>query len=308
MRRSVLVLWVLAGLGVTPRAVHGFDLSSAIIPRNQIVSGGVGRDGIPAIDNPRFISAREANFLRNDDLVVSVSVGDRTRAYPLRILTWHEVVNDQIGNQPIAVTYCPLCGTAMVFNRIINGRTLSFGVSGLLYQSDVLMYDRETESLWSQLAMKAVAGPQVNAALELLVSEHMTWQAWNLKHADGEVLAPPSSSGRNYARNPYAAYEGNPGTVFPVPKHRPELPDKAWVIGIILNGVPKAYLTSQLPPDEPLADSVGGIAVGITYDRIAKQPTVVNSVTGEAVPYVLAYWFAWQAFYRHTELWAGGRE
>ncbi len=145
-------------LGAAER-LNGFDVSNALIPREAILSGGPPRDGIPAIVRPRFDPAsRAASFLKDEDLVVSVTVEDETRAYPLRILVWHETVNNVIRGQPLAITYCPLCGTAMVFDRRVGERTLDFGLSGLLYQSDVLMYDRQTESLWSQLAMQSVAG------------------------------------------------------------------------------------------------------------------------------------------------------
>ncbi len=190
--RSGVASWVADSAIAAPPsrgAMNGFEVSNAIIPTGEILSGGPGRDGIPSIDRPEFLPPGAASFMLPDDLVVSVSVGERTRAYPLRILVWHEIVNDELGGLAIAVTYCPLCGTAMVFNRQVGDRTLSFGVSGLLYQSDVLMYDRQTDSLWSQLAMKSVAGPLVNAALEWLPSEHLTWAAWQAKYPSGEVLS-----------------------------------------------------------------------------------------------------------------------
>ena len=125
-----------------PASLNGFALTNPQVPIAEIRSGGPPRDGIPAIDQPVFVAGNSARFLRDDDLVVSFSEGGETRAYPLRILVWHEIVNDTVGGRPVAVTYCPLCGTAMVFDRRVGDRTLSFGVSGLLYQSDVLMYDR----------------------------------------------------------------------------------------------------------------------------------------------------------------------
>lgn len=140
---------------------NGFDVSHSSVPIAEILAGGPGRDGIPAIDRPRFVMPEQALFLNDDDQVLSVTIDGETRAYPLRILVWHEIVNDKIGTTPIAVTYCPLCGTGMVFSREVDAREVDFGVSGLLYQSDMLMYDRQTESLWSQLEMKAIAGRKV---------------------------------------------------------------------------------------------------------------------------------------------------
>lgn len=284
-------------------AFNGFDVSNGIIPTSEILSGGPPRDGIPAIDHPRYIRPEAVNFLRPDDLVVSMTLGGLTRAYPLRILVWHEIVNDELGGQPIAVTYCPLCGTAMVFNRRIGGRTLSFGVSGLLHFSDVLMYDRQTDSLWSQLAMRAVSGPQVNTALEWLPSEHLTWAAWKEKYPQGEVLSTQTGYQRDYSGTAYAGYEQSPGTMFPVPTYRAELPKKAWVIGVIVDGVARAYPLDSLPPDQMVRDQINSAALEVTFHPASQLAEVRRAGSGEPIPYVKAYWFAWQAFYPKTELW-----
>jgi Protein of unknown function (DUF3179) len=184
----VIVTVLMAAPAVVAVAQNGFDLSNATIPRDEILPGGPPRDGIPAINQPQFIKPSEVNFLRDDDRVLSVKIDNEVRAYSLRILNWHEIVNDQVGDHAIAVTYCPLAGAGMVFDRSVNGRNLSFGVSGLLYQSDLLMYDRETESLWSQIAMKAVSGAQAGAELPWLPAENMTWHAWREAYPDGKVL------------------------------------------------------------------------------------------------------------------------
>jgi hypothetical protein len=285
------------------QSFNGFDVSNASISADEILSGGPPRDGIPAIDQPRFIPAAEADFLQDEDVVISITSGDMTRAYPLRILVWHEIVNDKFGGRAIAVTYCPLCGTAMVFDRAIGGRTLSFGVSGLLYQSDVLMYDRQTDSLWSQLKIQAVSGPLAGTPLVWLPSEHMTWAAWRKAHPEGEVLSPDTGHERDYTRQPYAGYEQDPRTHFPVPHHRNELPNKDWVIGIIAGDQAKAYPIAGLPSNQPISDVVGGQEVRVTYDPASRRPNVVRAGTGEPMPYVLVYWFAWQAFYPDTGLW-----
>jgi hypothetical protein len=282
---------------------NGFNVSNASIPTSEILSGGPGRDGIPSIDNPRFTRPSAANFMLPEDLVVSVTIGGKTRAYPLRILAWHEIVNDELGGQAIAVTYCPLCGTAMVFNRQIGERTMSFGVSGLLHYSDVLMYDRETESLWSQLAMKSIAGPLVNTQLEWLASEHLTLAAWREKYPQGEVLSAQTGARRNYSGTAYAGYEQSMDTMFPVPTHRAELPKKAWVVGVIVDGVARAYPLRSLPSNTTVKDQVNDVAVEITFDPVSQQALVKRG--GEVIPSVNVYWFAWQAFYPRTGLWSG---
>ncbi len=307
------VALLVAGAGLATESVeaapqsrgsfNGFNVSNAAIPTSEIFSGGPGRDGIPSIDKPKFIRPTTANFMLPDDLVVSVTVGDKTRAYPLRILVWHEIVNDDLAGLPIAVTYCPLCGTAMVFNRQVGNRTLSFGVSGLLHNSDVLMYDRQTDSLWSQLAMKAVSGSKVNTELEWLASEHLTWSAWKQKYPQGEVLSTQTGSQRNYSGSAYASYEQSPDTMFPVPTHRNELPKKDWVVGVIVDGLARAYPLKSLPPGQAVRDEINSAALEITFHPGSQLVEVRRVESGEVLPSVKVYWFAWQAFYPETALW-----
>jgi len=147
---------------VQARRLNGFDVTDAIIPVKKIASGGPPRDGIPAINEAKFVNPAEAKFLDPDSRVLGVEIEGVAKAYPIAILNWHEIVNDRIGTQHLAVTYCPLCGTGMVFASNVGDTALVFGVSGLLYNSDVLLYDRNTESLWSQLMRKAVSGPLKN--------------------------------------------------------------------------------------------------------------------------------------------------
>ncbi|MEE9369707.1 MAG: DUF3179 domain-containing protein [Pontiella sp.] len=280
-----------------------FDVSNATIPLSEIHSGGPPRDGIPSIDHPKFISSGAADYMRDADEVVSVTMGKETRAYPFRILASHEIVNDDMGGQPIAITYCPLCGTAMVFSRRIDGRTLDFGVSGMLYQSDVLMYDRQTDSLWSQLGMSAVSGPLVNTPLQWLPSEQLTWAAWKIKYPRGKVLSTKTGVARNYSANAYARYKQSSDTMFPVPSYRTELPKKEWVIGVRIAGVASAYPMRALPPKQTIHDTVNDIAVEISYDAAKRQVQVIERTSGKALPSVKVYWFAWQAFYPETKLW-----
>ncbi len=287
---------------VQAAAMHGFKLDNATISVGDIRAGGPPRDGIPSIDRPKFVPAARVRFLAADDLVVSFTHQGETRAYPLRILVWHEIVNDRIGGLAINVSYCPLCGSAMVFDRTFEGRTLEFGVSGLLYQSDVLMYDRQTESLWSQLAMAAVSGPQAGRPLRLLPARHLTWQAWRAEHPDGLVLSTDTGYDRDYARLPYGGYEKTPRLMFPVKFNRQDLPTKAWIAGVVVNGVARAYPRDQLPAGQVVEDTVGGTPLRIRYDRASREVTVTDG-EGAPVPHTPAYWFAWQAFHPKTTVW-----
>jgi hypothetical protein len=299
---AVVVATLLVTVCASAQAKNGFDLSAVLIDADEIFRGGPPRDGIPAIDEPNFVSVADVDYLRDDDIVVGFTRGKVARAYPLRILIWHEIANDVVGGEPVAVTYCPLCGTAMVFAREITGKLRTFGVSGLLYRSDVLMYDRETESLWSQLAMKAVSGPAAGSSLTWLPSEHLTWKAWREANPDGQVLSTDTGYSRDYSGQAYASYFASDRTMFPVPHTRPELKNKAWVVGVVIEGAAKAYPIDKLPDGEEVHDSVAGTPVVVSYDAERRYPRITGA-SGRELPSVMVFWFAWQAFYPQTDLW-----
>jgi hypothetical protein len=280
-----------------PALLNGFDVSNATVPRNEILSGGPPRDGIPAILEPKFVSADHAKWLRDDDIVMGFAHGGEARAYPIRILNWHELVNDAVGGKKILVSYCPLCGTGMVFDRMIAAVERTFGVSGLLYQSDVVMYDHQTESLWSQLKMESIAGKSVGKKLAWLPAAQMTWRAWREKHPQTLVLSTDTGYARDYAHDPYAGYERAEGVMFPVPFRNRALGNKELIAGIVVNERAKAYPLSSLP--SALDDPVGGQTVRIFYDAKAKSVAATDA-DGNKLPVVIAYWFAWQAFYPDT--------
>lgn len=279
---------------------NGFELDGASINASQVFSGGPPRDGIPAIDKPVFESVIDADWLQDDDLVLAISVGDQHRAYPLRILVWHEIVNDTLAGQPIVVTFCPLCGTGMVFDRNTEFGVLDFGVSGLLYQSDVLMYDRQTESLWSQLAMRAVSGKANRTTMRWLPVEHISWAAWRDQHPEGEVLSRQTGQQRDYSLNPYGGYEAGGKPMFAVPEHRDDLPKMQRVLGVVIDGQAKAWQLDALG-EQPVTQQLGGVTLKVSYDARSQRPLVVDG-EGKVLPSVIVFWFAWQAFYPQTQL------
>jgi hypothetical protein len=205
---------------------------------------------------------------------------------------------DTINGKPILVTYCPLCGTAMIFDRKVGGKVRAFGVSGLLYQSDVLMYDREDESLWSQLKMEAVSGPLSGAELEWLASEHLNWKAWKAKYPKGEVLSTDTGHRRNYGGKAYAAYFDSPETAFPVPRHREELPDKEWVVGVVTDDQAIAFPLARLQKNPEIKKD----GVSLKFDPASGLASATDK-DGKELPTVTVFWFAWQAFYPQTTLW-----
>jgi len=186
------------------------DFGRHVVDTAEIRSGGPPRDGIPAIDDPRFVPVREAQGLDAREPVLALIVGDDARAYPLRVLIWHEIVNDTVGRIPVAVTYCPLCNTALVFDRRLDGRVLTFGTTGKLRHSDLVMYDRETESWWQQYGGVAILGELAGARLDELPARLEGLDAFRRRAPDGRLLVPNDPRLRRYGTNPYAGYDEAP--------------------------------------------------------------------------------------------------
>jgi hypothetical protein len=210
-----------------------FDTSNSIINLNDLISGASGRDSIPPLTDPDYVSAIEADFIHDNDLVVGLSIGGQERAYPLNIMNYHEIVNDVLEGTPIAVTWCPLTRSAIVFNRQIGGETLEFGVSGFLYNSNLVMYDREFFGLWPQLWTGAVSGRFSSQNLQVIPSQVTTWEDWLDNHPDTLVLSEDTGYSRDYDTDPYLSYQSSNEIRFPVNNSDGRLPQKSFVIGII---------------------------------------------------------------------------
>jgi len=289
---------------LTAPFLSGFDFSKHSIPTSEIRSGGPPKDGIPAILKPKFVQAKAADFLKDDDRVLALFIQGEARAYPIKILNWHEIVNDVIGGQAVLVSYCPLCGTGMAFDPSFKGKKHSFGVSGLLYKSDVLMYDHQTDSLWSQIKQEAVAGPLTGTHLKLLPLRHTTWGAWRKEHPKSLILSTDTGYKRSYGRDPYASYEKTDRLMFPVGQIDRRYPPKSWVLGIERNGVTRAYPFSELAKrTTSFIDQMGSEEIEITYDP-ASRSVRVSTLSREEIPVVTAYWFAWSAFHTETEIYS----
>ena len=304
MRFIVLSLALAVSLNVFAITKNGFDLTGALIPVDEILSGGPPRDGIPAINEPKFESAGEADWLRDKDRVLALVIQGQARAYPIRILNWHEIVNDKVGDQRFAVTYCPLCGTGVVFAANIANTSLQFGVSGLLYNSDVLLYDRNTESLWSQIMGKAVAGKLKGTLLPQIPVTHTSWKDWVKNHPDTMVLSRDTGSRRNYRDSPYAGYEKTRRLYFKVSHKSPaNYHPKERVIGVEINGHFKAYPYKELSKNgkAEFTDSFAGSNLKISWNEEAQSGNITNT-DGKALPVISSYWFAWFTFHPDTEI------
>jgi Protein of unknown function (DUF3179) len=183
------------------------DFTRHTVPLGEFQAGGPGKDGIPALDRPRFVGIAEATFLRPREPVIALTLGGSARAYPLQILVWHEIVNDVIAGVPVTVTFCPLCSTAIAFDRRVAGRTLTFGTTGNLRNADLVMYDRQSESWWQQFGGEGVVGRYAGATLRTLPARIVAWRSFRAEHPNGLVLSRQTGYSRPYGENPYAGYD-----------------------------------------------------------------------------------------------------
>ena len=281
---------------------NGFDLGNALVAADDVLPGGPPRDGIPAIDRPRFVSAAAVDFLARNDRVLGLVLNGVKKAYPISIMNWHEIVNDRIGNELVAVTYCPLCGTGMAFLAVVAGTPLTFGVSGLLYNSDMLLYDRQTQSLWSQIAAQAISGTHKGQRLVAIPMSHTTWSDWQQRHPDTLVLSQDTGFSRDYHRSPYTGYETSRKLFFPVKFRAQGYHPKERVLGLEINGRYKAYpFTELVKSTGAVRDHVAGKNIEIRFDAEHQTAMAVDE-TGKELATVIAYWFAWYGFHPETDV------
>jgi hypothetical protein len=298
--------------------------------REETVSGGVPKDGIPAIDDPTFVGADAdaAGFLRDEDVVFGVVSGDAVRAYPQRILVYHEVVNDRLDGVPVSVTYCPLTGTVLGFER---GDT-TFGVSGNLVNSNLVMYDRATDSRWPQVLGTAIDGPLVGRALREFDVVWTTWGRWRDRHPDTDVLSEDTGYARNYGRDPYGSYTPPRGyytresTMFRPLTTDDRLGTKAVVVGVRTADGAAAVTMERLRSERIVDATVGSDRVAFVHDpaldagyafhvpsgtrieaadggvRVDGERYAPAALPTDRLHGIEAMWFAWAGFYPETDL------
>ncbi|MGI9402587.1 MAG: DUF3179 domain-containing protein [Rhizobiaceae bacterium] len=213
VRLFVLIVAVLLAYPVAadpnPKGFENWktDFSITSVEMSEIRSGGPPKDGIPPIDDPKFVDVSIENQLVDQEPVIMLEVNGDARAYPLSVLMWHEIANDVIGGEPVSVTYCPLCNASIVFSAMVDDRKLDFGTTGRLRNSDLIMYDRQTETWWQQFSGKAIVGELTGAKLKMLPSTTVSWATFKKKYPEGKVLIPNNPEFRQYGRNPYAYYD-----------------------------------------------------------------------------------------------------
>jgi hypothetical protein len=310
-----------------------------IVSLDDIKSGGPPKDGIPSIDNPKFVKAQDAQFLSDDELVIGLNINGETKAYPLIILVWHEIVNDRLGDLPVAVTYCPLCFTTQVFERTINGKETEFGTSGKLYNSNLVMYDRNTDSMWSQALGVAIVGELTGRELKKIPFDLARWSDWKKLHPDTLVLSTDTGFSRPYGSDPYGDYYIDSRIIFPVKNSDGRMHPKEIIIGFENEKSFKAYKLTDIESEKIVNDVINGqnvVLVSVApfnvraYERVVDGQILEFTLEGQKIkdrqtssewtfeglaisgplqgkqlnrlPFNPGFWFEWVAFHPKTEV------
>ena len=295
----------------TARRAPSFDMSQATIPTERIRRGGPPKDGIPSLTDAKFLSADKAQYLAPEDRVIGVAFAGEAKAYPLKILDYHEAVNDRLGNRSFAVTYCPLCDSSAVFERQYGDELLEFGISGLLFNSNVLLYDRAKqgpESLWSQMAAAAVTSAKSGQRLQRLPLEVTTWSDWATRHPQSLVLSTDTGHNRNYQRGAYQSYFSTPDLMFPVAPIDKRLPPKTPVLGVSSKKAQRAYALPNFAWKQggQFEDEFDGKPITLYFDPEHNSLRLVQAP--EDVEWMYSFWFAWAAFYPETDIYGSTPE
>ncbi len=259
------------------------DFSRHSVPYADILSGGPPKDGIPALDAPQYVSVSAADaWLRPAEPVILVQVGDDARAFPIQILIWHEIANAEVGGQPLVVTFCPLCNTAIAFERSMAGQTLDFGTTGRLRFSNLIMYDRQTETWWQQATGEAVAGQFTGEQLTYYPASLISWSTFKMAYPNGLVLSRETGLLRDYGRNPYPGYDdiNRPPFLYDGPLPPDTLPAVARVITVDQAGEAVAYPYDVLQQVGVANDTVGGLALALFWTPGTASALDAASVAG----------------------------
>ena len=269
------------------------DFSKHTVPYSEILSGGPPKDGIPAIDSPKHVSVSEADeWLEPVEPVVLVRVGEEARAYPIQILMWHEIVNDSLGGKPLMVSFCPLCNTAIAFEREFDGQIFDFGTTGRLRYSNLIMYDRQTETWWQQATGEAIAGEYARAQLAFYPASIVSWADFKAAYPNGTVLSRETGHNRSYGRNPYLGYDDvNQSPFLYRGKETPDqLVPMARVLTLDLGGEAVAYPYETLSSLGAVNDTVGGQRVVVFWVKgTASALDSVQIPEGRDVGAAIAY-------------------
>jgi len=313
-----------------------------IVPLDKIIDGGPPPDAIPSIDDPKFTKADNENHVADSDIVLGLEINGEAKAYPLSILVWHEIVNDNVGGVPVAVTYCPLCFTNQVFERVLNGQSVEFGTSGKLYNSNLVMYDRMTGTYWSQGLGLGIKGELTGQSLNIIPFDVITWGDWKKLYPDTVVLTTNTGHIRAYGVDPYGDYYTDPRIIFPVEYRDDRMHPKEIILGFHEGLVFKAYKQQDVESSVVINDQVNNEPILLvslysgnarSFDRMVdgeileftyKDNKIVDintnsewnydgvAISGELegtelerLAFNPGFWFEWIAFHPETQVYGG---
>ena len=282
-----------------------FNLDNLTVPREEILRGRQPKDGIKSLTHPRTSPVATASFLKPDDRVVGLTVDGVSRAYPMAVLNWHELINDHLGQTDLAITYCSLCDSVTVVDRRLDGKTYEFGLSCLIYQSNMLLYDRTDQALWSQMTSSAVSGPHAGRTLGRIDGwELTTFGAWRAAHPGSTVVNFETGYQHPYDSNPHRGYfaADELDARFQAVPTDTRLRNKARIIGVKSGETARAYPVDVLKEAgrATIRDRIGGELVELAIDADSGTVRVVRAPRAALVVHTL--WFAWVARFPRTEV------
>jgi len=278
---------------------YGPDTPS-LVDYADLYQGCPARDCIPSIDDPKYVAAEEAEFLGDDELIMGVDINGEQRAYPARIMDYHEIVNDTIAGQPIAVTWCPLCGSGVAFDPRLDGQIVEFGVAGVLHDSDLVMYDRKTDSLWQQITGQAIMGPRMGERLDILPMAMTDWKTWRQAHPKTLVLSTDTGVDRDYGDSRrYDEYDQSERLAFPITQRDLTIHPKSVVFGFEINGRKLAVFESRLKDESRFETSLG--EHNLIVEQLSDGSVRATDEHGDVHPSIRLFWFAWFNFHPDTE-------
>ncbi len=273
--RRIMIRALFAGAAITLGGLNA--QAQCLIPVDLLINGGPGQNGIPPLFSPKVVSVAEGNnFLAPGDLVLGVVINGEARAYPHGVLWWHEIINDFLGGIPVTATFCPLTGSGLIYNPVVNGElgtsyTIRFGTSGLLFDNNLVMFDEGTNSLWSQMLVGSICGALTGVEASLFPVVQSSWAAWSALHPETTVASFDTGFNRNYNIYPYGNYDdiSDRTLLFPQSFVDPRLPMKETVLGITHEGVSRAYPMSVLNgmgPHRAINDNVNGLELLVVFE------------------------------------------
>lgn len=321
---------------------HGYSILDWLVPKADVIDSGVGKDGIPSVDNPQFGTPAEVNPAFDEDLVLGIEHQGEIRAYPVPMLDWHEIINDNVNGLTLAITYCPLTGSGIGWDRNIRGSLTTFGVSGLLYNTNLMPYDRRTNSTWSQMRLECVNGSFVGEKPKTYTLIETSFATWKKSFPNSKIMNANTGFDRRYSEYPYADYRTNQELLFfPVMPRDDRLPAKERVLGVLINERAKGYrFNGTAMGTEVIADEIDEVSIvvvrskkdnyntvflnpeNLTFEPVQDGlPRIMTDERGNAYDLAgriisgphqgqklsqplafVSYWFSWGAFYPHIEI------